>query len=444
MLLPLGELAVGVALIPASTARAAAIAALGLLVVFSIAITVNLLVGRTPDCHCFGQLHSAPIGPRLLVRNAILAALGVLIVVEGGGPSLGAWWSSLSRPAQVAVAEGVALGLLAIGAGTVLWKLFVRYGGSSPRRAPRRGRPDGRRGNVRRAAPVFELGGLYGETISLASLTRGDGPSCSCSRTLTAAPATRSSRRRGVAARPPGCFHLAVVSRGGMQANLNKFAAAGATDILVQQDNEVADAYGVAGTPCLMVVSPDGYLDGPPATGADEIRRRILKLLGTPSTHVEMGRGTPEVELTHVHGAPGIGEPAPGFELQDRDGLQCRSRGSSVGGSPWCSGTRSAASARNSSHSCSTGSGARQRQETIVISAGTAEEVKGSGSRRRCSSMSSSPPGRRSVQPEPRWRSRSTRPARSPRGWRSGPGRDGAPRDGIDVALGSSIHGSAA
>jgi uncharacterized membrane protein YphA (DoxX/SURF4 family) len=60
LLLPLAELGVGAALIPASTAWWGALGALGLLLLFVVGISINLARGRKPDCHCFGQLHSAP------------------------------------------------------------------------------------------------------------------------------------------------------------------------------------------------------------------------------------------------------------------------------------------------------------------------------------------------------------------------------------------------
>ena len=47
--------------------------------VFSVAIALSLARGRAPECHCFGQLHSAPAGPMTLARNAVLAALAVFV-----------------------------------------------------------------------------------------------------------------------------------------------------------------------------------------------------------------------------------------------------------------------------------------------------------------------------------------------------------------------------
>jgi uncharacterized membrane protein YphA (DoxX/SURF4 family) len=64
ILLPLAELAVAAALIPASTAWWGALGALALLLAFVAGISLNLARGNQPECHCFGQLHSAPAGWR--------------------------------------------------------------------------------------------------------------------------------------------------------------------------------------------------------------------------------------------------------------------------------------------------------------------------------------------------------------------------------------------
>src|SRR5438876_7735029 len=57
ILLPLAELAVAVALLLPRSAWWGAIGALTLLLLFIAGIGYNLTRGRTPDCHCFGQLH---------------------------------------------------------------------------------------------------------------------------------------------------------------------------------------------------------------------------------------------------------------------------------------------------------------------------------------------------------------------------------------------------
>ena len=47
---------------------------------FVVGIGVNLARGRNPECHCFGQLHSAPAGWKTLARTGALAAVAGLLV----------------------------------------------------------------------------------------------------------------------------------------------------------------------------------------------------------------------------------------------------------------------------------------------------------------------------------------------------------------------------
>src|SRR3954451_22329050 len=65
--LPLAELAIAIALIPLATAWWGALGALVLLGLFVAGIGFNLARGRRPDCHCFGQLYSKPVGAETLV-----------------------------------------------------------------------------------------------------------------------------------------------------------------------------------------------------------------------------------------------------------------------------------------------------------------------------------------------------------------------------------------
>src|SRR5215203_4745384 len=116
VLLPLAELAVAATLIPASTAWWGALGALALLLLFVAGIGINLARGRKPDCHCFGQLHSAPAGWRTLTRNGVLAAVAGFVVWEGSadaGPSAVGWIESLSITQLAGLIAGlVVLGLL--------------------------------------------------------------------------------------------------------------------------------------------------------------------------------------------------------------------------------------------------------------------------------------------------------------------------------------------
>src|SRR5437016_2784888 len=75
VLVPLAEIAVACAMLASRAAWWGSIGAAALLATFMGAIAYNLAHGRTPDCHCFGQLHSAPADWPTLVRNGLFALL---------------------------------------------------------------------------------------------------------------------------------------------------------------------------------------------------------------------------------------------------------------------------------------------------------------------------------------------------------------------------------
>ena len=91
--LPVLELTVAGLLLPASTALYGALGALVLLGLFTGAIAWSLARGRAPDCHCFGQLHSAPASSKTLARNVVLLAVAAFALA-----------GSLAEPPASAVA----------------------------------------------------------------------------------------------------------------------------------------------------------------------------------------------------------------------------------------------------------------------------------------------------------------------------------------------------
>jgi uncharacterized membrane protein YphA (DoxX/SURF4 family) len=111
-LLPVGELAVGVALLITPAARFGAVGAGVLLVAFIAAIGTALAAGRKPDCHCFGHVHSAPAGPRTLARNLVLLGLVGFVAIGGWehpGTSATHWTGHLSAAWLVAIAAGLVI-----------------------------------------------------------------------------------------------------------------------------------------------------------------------------------------------------------------------------------------------------------------------------------------------------------------------------------------------
>jgi hypothetical protein len=99
------------------------VGALALLLIFVAGIGYNLAHGRTPDCHCFGQLHSAPAGWSTLIRNLVLAAIAGIVVGFGranAGPGVLELLAQLTVAQRFELLAGALLLVVLIGEGWLL------------------------------------------------------------------------------------------------------------------------------------------------------------------------------------------------------------------------------------------------------------------------------------------------------------------------------------
>jgi uncharacterized membrane protein YphA (DoxX/SURF4 family) len=198
-LLPVAELVTAGLLLGDPTAVWGSAAALVLLLAFTAVVVANLAQGRAPDCHCFGQLRSAPIRPTTIVRNGLLAAPAILIAWRGPGShlgTLGRWVSDVASPAM-AVSVGVLVIVVVQGwfivqlmrqQGRLLLRLEVLEG------ARPEAEPEGLPLGV--VAPEFALAGPTGQTRTLDELRGRGQPVMVSSRAATvlrAEPCSRSS-----------------------------------------------------------------------------------------------------------------------------------------------------------------------------------------------------------------------------------------------------------
>lgn len=244
--LPVAELAVAAALIPDLSARPAALVAVLLLAGFSVAIATAARGGRTPECHSFGQLRSAPAGRRALVRNALLLGLAGFDAIASR--DVGAGWA-VTLPAGA----------------TVLAALVMS-----------RAQPPTPEGLPQQAlAPDFELIGTNGARHSLRSL-RARAPrlmlvftdaACGPCEALMPALAEQQQRWRTGDAR----LAVAVLASGNQARNRARAAEHGLELMLLQAQREVAEAYGIPGTPMAVVIDDSGRIEGPPLAGPDAI-----------------------------------------------------------------------------------------------------------------------------------------------------------------------------
>ncbi len=284
--LPVLEIAFALGLLPASTAWFASLGMLALLVGFIGGIAYNLARGRRPDCHCFGQLYSKPIGNDTLVRNGLLAALAAVVALAGpagSGPSAVAWLLDLRVDTLLL---GAAVAVLTVVCAVEAWfllQLFQQHGRllkrletaglSEPGAAPlpaavEAGLP------INAPAPTLALKALDGEVTGLTELLTDHRPAVllfvdpGCRPCLELLPEAADWRQRYA-----DRFHLVAVSRGSVEANREK--ARGLAHVWLQRDREAIDAYRVSGTPSAVLIAPDGRIASQVAGGVDQIRTLV-------------------------------------------------------------------------------------------------------------------------------------------------------------------------
>lgn len=342
LLLPLTELAVAAALLPVATAWWGALGALVLLLLFVAGIGFNLARGRRPDCRCFGQLHSAPVGWRTLARNVVLGAGAAFIVGQGQesvGPSVISWLVELTRTQAVGFIAGAGvLGLLTVEGWLLVHllrqngRLLLRIealetrlsigsvapvpGQNGTAAQPALGLPVGA------PAPVFSLASLSGETLTLNALRAPGEPVMLIFSDPGCGPCTALMPEIGHWQRDHAGLTIALLSRGTPEANRAKSAVHGLTQILLQDDREVAETYQAYGTPSAVIVRPDGTIGSPVADGAEAIRALVAQVLRRPAR-------IPLPLVAPAHGANGhdrapawpkglaVGETAPALQLPD-------------------------------------------------------------------------------------------------------------------------------
>src|SRR5579862_9802922 len=122
LLLPLVELICAGALLPNSSAWWGAAGVAALLILFISGIGINLVRGRNPDCHCFGQRSAKPVGAGTLVRNVALLVLAGLVLWQGGEDA--GSWPEFPRLMGIETAMLTAFAILAVSLALTLWLLF--------------------------------------------------------------------------------------------------------------------------------------------------------------------------------------------------------------------------------------------------------------------------------------------------------------------------------
>jgi peroxiredoxin/uncharacterized membrane protein YphA (DoxX/SURF4 family) len=315
-LLAPAELAAAVLLLPSVTAPVGAALCLALMVAFSVAIARSLARGEAPDCHCFGALHTEPVGPLTLMRNLALAAGAAVALAGGPGTSATGWLAGLSGGWLVALSLGAGLAVaIAAGASFVL-SLLRRHGrlllridaleaalASGGVAVP--GEPSAPAAGLALGSPApdFELANLTGEPVGLTALCAAQGdlllvfsdPGCGpCSALLPQVGAWQRERA--------GSLQTVLISRGTKDANLAHAREHGLVNVLLQRDREVSESFLASATPAAVIVAGDGTIASAVHTGEEQIRGLVAS--------------RSEVELSVHRHEPTLGQPAPDLWLR--------------------------------------------------------------------------------------------------------------------------------
>jgi methylamine dehydrogenase accessory protein MauD len=322
--LPIAEVAIGFSILSGIWTQWGAVAGLLLLFVFIAAISINLLLGRRPHCHCFGQLHSEALSPSTLMRNLVLALLAALLVWQGKQSppaNLAIWIVNFSLPQFLAAIGLFALVLLGANI-ALLWQVILQQGrmlvriegignslqGVQPHAAIARKTSAAPGLVVGTVAPDFQLPDLDGQLVAsktFLALARPTlllftNPQCGPCQALFAEIGSWQRDLRNL-------ITVVVVSEGSVEENRTKSSTHGVSQILLQKKREVAESYQAWGTPAAVIVRPDGRIGSAVANGADAIRSLVpprpsnLNAVAHPPD-VRIGESPPATTLLDLRG----------------------------------------------------------------------------------------------------------------------------------------------
>jgi len=338
-ILVLAELSLAIALVPSISFQFAAIGALALFSLFSIGVGVSVAKGKKTTCHCFGQLHSAPIGWKTIARNVVLTILAAILAWQretAVSSNFDSWMNSLTNPERWIFAVSIAATVLLTTGLFLLLKVLnqqkeltaqieeihdrldeQQLPQSTKHREiafPSSGLPIGA------PAPAFTLSDIHGEQHSLTSILK-DGKSAlllfsspSCGPCETLLPDVAKWQREYA-----DRLQIVLISAGTEKENRAKYSDEDIDLVLLQQDSGVEKSYEAHWTPVALTVRPNGTIDSKLAMGSDAIKSLVaetVKSKGLPLLIGNNGNGH-----DHNHASAMIfGQPAPRFSLKNLDG----------------------------------------------------------------------------------------------------------------------------
>jgi peroxiredoxin len=332
-LLPMFEIVIAASLLFVATSWFGAVAGLILLGVFITGMAIQMARGNAPDCHCFGQIHSEPVGWSSIVRNAGFAALAAFLVFRGptgqGLPIASTTDGMIQTLLIIGVLLVAAIGVFGLKQLFDQQRSIIRRmelmemlsGDTGPAERNDAGSPeDGL--PVGAPFPEFALPSTSGKIVTFDHLLADGrpmlyfflGPDCNpCKALYPDIEKWRDEFGEKI--------KFVLVSSGSAEDNAAHFSLEGDAEILIQTKRELAELVYAKWTPTAIFVSKEGNIASLPAAGdtaihglVDLIRRADLN---DPMLYVP--NWGPSVK------PPKVGEKMPDFEIEDLEGRVVKS-----------------------------------------------------------------------------------------------------------------------
>ncbi len=325
-LLPLVELAVAAMLLFVPSSWFGAIGAAALLLIFTGGMLYQMAKGNAPDCHCFGQIHSEPVGVSSIVRNLVMLIPAVILLIQGRGRQ----GLDIIRSDQDILFVTVGLAVIVLLFAAVL---FLKSVSEQQKQIMRRielmeliGREPGdveredighpREGLLLGAlAPDFRLPDLDGKMVSLEDIKADNKPVVFFFVAPTCAPCRAllpqfEEWQRELADKVKFVF----INRGSAKDNRAKFGGDTEKLILLQKDREVAELFRAKWTPMAVLMDTKGRIAS--FTGAGDLGlRELMEKVKDASSLDEFTYFTAAAD--HRHAALRIGESVPEISVTD-------------------------------------------------------------------------------------------------------------------------------
>jgi len=326
-LIPIAELIFAGCLLFTTYSWLGAAGALLLMVTFIGGMLVQMIKGEAPDCHCFGQIHSEPVGPKSLIRNILIGILPIVLLMSGRENQGFALGDSNGQIASNAALAG--LSVVAAVSASYLSRL-VRENLSLKRRVEllemldNGGMPIERdeAGDPTDSLPIgapfpdFKLPDVGGKIVTFDHLLADPipklflfvGPTCRpCKAMLDEFAAWKREF--------DGRLRLVFVSKGSAAENQPLFGDDLANGMLLQKSMEFASELHIKWTPAAILVGADGSIASHPAVGDMAIRDLFGKLRSE-----DFSKPGYYIKNSQKRGRVKIGETIPEFQTTDVTG----------------------------------------------------------------------------------------------------------------------------